>query len=441
MTGRFVLRNKEKPNEKGECCIYLHYSTMSVPVKKSMNIWISPDYWLGDDGRTDKFIMTGRTGHPKGDLLNRRLANTRREYDKIVNSLMTDPNCVMTVPMLRSILNGTYKKELENQGGKVSFVDYVLDHNKELYDRGKISFSVWENIKCNMRNFTKYLRQVRKTETLYCRDIKVEHIKEYIIWRKERGNTNDTINKCLTPIFKAINKIMRLGWINRETGDEILELYLPSNVKSIGSTDDDTHYLTEEQVRQLINLTKKSKYPRTMEMVDMFLFSIHCGGMRFSDVCTLRWSEVDREKRMIKHLQVKNHTRRPVFLTLPISSECMKILDRWVGRNENFVFGLLGDEVDLNDIETLKHTINSRNRTMNQSLKCIGEKMGLPFNLHFHVARHTFATLSLNRGVELNKISHLMGHSSTMVTEKVYASFLPETLSEVVNEKLDFHFD
>ena len=28
-----------------------------------------------------------------------------------------------------------------------------------------------------------------------------------------------------------------------------------------------------------------------------------------------------------------------------------------------------------------------------------------------------------------------------MVTEKVYASFLPETLSEVVNEKLDFHFD
>ena len=173
----------------------------------------------------------------------------------------------------------------------------------------------------------------------------------------------------------------------------------------------------------------------------MFLFSIHCGGMRFSDVCTLRWCEVDLDKKMIKHLQVKNHTKRPVFLTLPISGECMKILERWKSKFDNFVFGLLADEFDLNDVETLKHTLNSRNRTMNQSLKCLGEKLKLPFNLHFHIARHIFATMALNRDVELNKISYLMGHSSTMITEKVYASLLPETLTQVVEEKLDFKFD
>ena len=111
-----------------------------------------------------------------------------------------------------------------------------------------------------------------------------------------------------------------------------------------------------------------------------------------------------------------------------------------MGRNDNFMFGQLRNEFVLNDMETLKHTINSKNRTMNQSLKCIGEKMGFPFNLHFHVARHTFATLSEQRG-ELNKISPPDGHSSMIVTEKVYASFLPKILSEVVNEKLDFHSD
>ena len=446
MTGKFILRNGT-PNQYGEYPVYLQYSTMGVAVRTSTGIFIHPDLWLGDDGRTSKFIQTGRSGHPKGEVLNQQLLNRKKGIDKIIDTLMTDHKCQMTVPLLRSILNGTYQQVLASQNGKVPFVEFVLSHNQELYKLEKISFSVWENIKCNMGNFTKYLQQVRRMDTtdkniLYCKNLTVDIIKDYISWRKERGNTNDTINKCLTPIFKAVNKLMRLGWLKREVGEEILELYLPSNVKSLGAApDDDIHYLTKEQIKVLLQKTKECKYPRTKEFVDMFMFSIHCGGMRFSDICTLRWCEVDFDKRIIRHLQVKNHTKRPVSLVLPISNEGMKILERWKGKFDNFVFGLLPDEFDLSDNESLKHTLNSKNRTVNQSLKCLGEKMGLPFNLHFHISRHTFATLALNKDVELNKISYLMGHSSTMITEKVYASLLPETLTQVVEEKLDFNFD
>ena len=143
MTGRFGLRSTKRPNEFGEYCVYLQYSTMSVPVRKSMDIWVHPDHWLGDDGRTTKFIKTGRDGNPRGDLLNKRLLNIKRGYDKIIDDLLVDKSCKMTVPLLRSILNGTYKEELESQQGKVPFVDFVLELNYELYQRGKISFSVW----------------------------------------------------------------------------------------------------------------------------------------------------------------------------------------------------------------------------------------------------------------------------------------------------------
>lgn len=34
-----------------------------------------------------------------------------------------------------------------------------------------------------------------------------------------------------------------------------------------------------------------------------------------------------------------------------------------------------------------------------------------------------------------------MGHTTTMITEKVYAKLFPSTLAEVVSEKLDFSFD
>ena len=446
MTGKYILRKDRKPNEFGEYGICLYYSTNSIPVKKSMGLFIHPDFWLGDNGSSDNYVLGGDNGHPKADIYNSVLAKKKKEIDTIINGLLANEDFEMTVPILRSILNGTYKQELEQQKGRVSFVDEVLAYNKSLYQKEKISYSVWHNIGCNMSNFRKFLQKEKKldtnpSKTLYCCNLTVELIEDYITWRKQRGNTNDTINKTLTPIFKTIKRLMRLGWIKREVGDEILELYLPTQVRSLTKPTDDVDYLTPEQVKKLIELTQQSKYPRTKELMDMFLFSMHCGGMRFSDVCTLRWMEVYFQEKLIRHLQVKNHTKRPVILNLPITSECMKILERWMGRNENFVFGMLDDEFDLDDEEKLKLTINSRNKTMNQSLQCMGEKMGLPFRLHFHIARHTFASIAINRGVDIKTISYLMGHTTTMITEKVYAKLFPSTLAEVVSEKLDFSFD
>lgn len=57
----------------------------------------------------------------------------------------------------------------------------------------------------------------------------------------------------------------------------------------------------------------------------------------------------------------------------------------------------------------------------------------------FHVARHSFAVFALNKGLSMSVVSRLLGHGSTDVTEKVYAKFLPETLSaEVSRLKEDF---
>lgn len=49
-----------------------------------------------------------------------------------------------------------------------------------------------------------------------------------------------------------------------------------------------------------------------------------------------------------------------------------------------------------------------------------------------HVARHTFAVFALNKGLSMSVVSRLLGHGSTGITEKVYARFLPETLSSEV---------
>jgi site-specific recombinase XerD len=53
---------------------------------------------------------------------------------------------------------------------------------------------------------------------------------------------------------------------------------------------------------------------------------------------------------------------------------------------------------------------------------------GLP-RLNPHSLRHGFATTLLNAGASLASISHMMGHSSTRLTESIYAAWLVDGLT------------
>ena len=82
--------------------------------------------------------------------------------------------------------------------------------------------------------------------------------------------------------------------------------------------------------------------------------------------------------------------------------------------------------------------IASKNRIIQTSLHSIGEKMNLPFNLSIHVARHTFAVFALRQNQNIYTVSKLLGHTSTMATEKTYAEFLPEDYKKTFIETIDF---
>lgn len=48
-------------------------------------------------------------------------------------------------------------------------------------------------------------------------------------------------------MFKTLKQCARKGWISRDTVEEICDLYLSSNAKSLDTADsDNVHYLTTE---------------------------------------------------------------------------------------------------------------------------------------------------------------------------------------------------
>lgn len=176
---------------------------------------------------------------------------------------------------------------------------------------------------------------------------------------------------------------------------------------------------------------------RRKEFLEMFFFAFHACGLRVVDVMTLQWKHIDFARKELRKIMIKTNKRHVIPLTEP----ALRILQQWQEKREGckYVFNLVKESLDLDDAEALYKARNNATKCINQSLAVVGEQIGLPFNLSMHVARHSFAVFALNKGLSMSVVSRLLGHGSTDVTEKVYAKFLPETLSaEVARLKEDF---
>lgn len=74
---------------------------------------------------------------------------------------------------------------------------------------------------------------------------------------------------------------------------------------------------------------------------------------------------------------------------------------------------------------------NSTNSFRKRLLKVINR-----FNLkkyHFHIFRHSYASLLVENGESIETVSKLLGHSSTTITFKTYYHLLPETAIKAIN--------
>ncbi len=72
-------------------------------------------------------------------------------------------------------------------------------------------------------------------------------------------------------------------------------------------------------------------------------------------------------------------------------------------------------------------------RNYNGNLKQMGKRLKFD-NLTSHNGRHTFGVLKLIEGFSMESVRKMMGHSSILTTEKVYAEV---TLDKLIKEQLN----
>jgi len=429
--GSFFLRKDLKPNKEGKYEIYIRYSLKRNPAKAPTTIWVFEKDW-------DEANQRVKRSEPQHARCNNILDKKKNEID----SLLLEFTGNLNINILRSMVTGTYNKEKKND--EIDFIQYTIDYLENQYKLSKLAFSTMKNQKNYMDVFKNFIKKETGSEILSMKNLSEEIVDKYILYRmEERSNSNESINKTLTPIIKAAKKAAANDYIKSSLASSLEEKYLNTKTKisQEESLDDeeDVRYLTEEQIKKFIELYGKVKYSRTREYMDLFLFSFHACGLRFSDLLTLRWDHINWEEKVIKKILYKGNVPHHI----PLSESALKILEVWKNKkyNSRFVFNLLPENFDLTDEAELDRQRINRNTPLKTSLMEIGYKMELPFNLTIHVARHTFAVMALNkRDVSIHIIKELLGHSSIMVTEKVYAKFLPKTLDKEVKEKLSFDF-
>lgn len=426
LTGKFYLRTDRNPDKNGKYAIYIDYNIGVKHARTDTEVWIEEKYW-------DASKREVNSKHPQRKRLNGQLEKKRRDIDEAIFEYTQLGR--LNIDILRSIVQG---KTISGKSKEDDFFTYGKKVINDLYQLGKFGVSVRDNSFCSFNLFRKFLLATYGEDTLYIGELSEGVVKDYIKWRLGNGNTNDTINKAITPLIKVAREAVKDKLLDSSVPLYLENLYLPTNKRQGDDEEDgEVNYLTRSQVQDFIKLYNEVKYPRTRDYMDMFLFSLNAWGIRVGDIITLEWRNIDFENRRLTKILCKGDKRH----TINLNDDAMSILQRWYGRTgeHRFVFGLLQDDFDVSDVEEKKRVRLNKNRAILTSLKTLGDKLGLNFNLTMHIARHTFAVWALNAGVDVHKISTMMAHSGVGVTEKVYAKFLPLTLEKEVEAKLNFN--
>lgn len=426
--GNFVFKNKA--NTKGKRILYLRYYVNGIPVMTSTGISVRESEW---DSRRESV----KSINPASERLNKRLREKREEIDKQIGLYPGH----LTIGILRDMMNGRYRnKEERSQPQYADFIEYAFHYNQQSYDFGKIAFSTYNNDVYNIELFRSFVADETGEIVVPFKELTVTLFDRYKMHCLKRGNKKSSINKKLKPLFKAIDYAAKSGVIPGKQAYNICEdgYYELRERQYDPEVKESVRYLTQEQIDEFIRLYPLMRHDRTREYMDMFLFAFYAYGLRFSDMLTLEWKHIDWEERVIRKMIYKEKER----YVAPLNENAIKILKRWKakGYNNRFVFNLLPENFDLGNAMLLDTQRKSKNRSLQLSLQEVGHEFSerLPFNLSFHVARHSFAVYALRKGVPTHELSKLMGHKSLAATEKFYAKYLPqEFISEEDRAKLE----
>lgn len=271
----------------------------------------------------------------------------------------------------------------------------IYDKHNELYRQnvevGKTKDTAYYKYIRNRERLAEYLISIGKQD-IKLKDITpsfVENFQNYCLKTLKVNTTNKELKK--------LKRILEFA---------VKEGYISVNPFRLTLREEKLDYdvLTKDDIDILLNC--KFSEDRLDKVRDCFIFQCYTG-LAYSDMAQLTKDDIQDD------VIYGRRQKTDIQYVVPLLPVAKNILEKY--------------DYQLPIISNQKY---------NQWLKFLGELSGLNKSLHSHLARHSFACLLLNSGVDMKTISRTMGHSNSKITEHTYAFMNNETVIDNVRKAL-----
>ncbi|MDR3094676.1 MAG: site-specific integrase [Bacteroidales bacterium] len=377
----FLKRDKQKAN--GNIPLFCRITVDGKETRFGMKADVNPKYW---DVKAGKAI--GRT--TEATEVNRLIDDTKAVLYKVYRELQEKENDV-TAEKVRNIFLGIEKHQ--------TLLELFDQHNREykLLVGKSIVQSTYNKYRITRDHLAAFIKEWYHLSDISLKEVNHKFICDFEIFMlSKRGCSANTLSRYMHFFKHIILLAIKYGWLSKD----------PFSDFKIKRPKTDRGYLTQEEIEILMN--KEFEHKRLNRVRDVFIFCCFCG-MSYIDVKNLCEEQIRTSFDGNLWIMGKRG-KTQVNYRIPLLEIPKMILEKYKGTLPNN--------------RLLPVTTNQNTNTY---LKEIGVLCDIKKKLTFHLSRHTFATLTLSKGVSIESVSKMLGHTNIQTTQ-IYA--------RITNEKI-----
>ena len=295
------------------------------------------------------------------------------------------------------------EKILEQRNLDLKAVQYNITN----FTKGKASAFPYLMEKALTKNHDLYPNAVKSFfrfigERTSFNKINSEMVNEFIEFlQKEKMVHDNTVRHYIRALTHLWKFALKDKFISHNPFD-LGEINKPKEVES------KREFLNIEEIRKISQCEQGNQVVKRA-----FLFACFTG-LRISDVRKLQWKEIRQDENGDFYIDYRQQ-KTASLENLPLSSSAIKILNE-IPKENDYIFYNLPTKT-----------------AISKTLQAIAKYAGIDKHIHFHVSRHTFATLAITYDNDIYTVSKLLGHKKVATTQ-IYAKIVDEKKREAVNK-------
>ena len=386
----YVRSNYENKQGKSPLMIRIFLNGEMLNVGSS-GIYIDKKLWINSTNR-----VKGRGSESLN--LNAQLDNISNSLQMIFKKHEFDED--LTLDKIKSIFLGKNKVKTTF----VEFYDKYLEDIKAQVGAGK-SIALYHKYSAARSHFVNFLHTKYGRKDLMPGELTHLIIHDFEIYLKTVVSLKSNSATKTLKFFKTV--VIFAQKCGVMTHDPFLNHHF--HLEPV-----DRGFLTDEEIQRIMQ--KDFEIPRLEMVRDVFIFSCFCG-LAYIDVAHLTQENIitlDNRLWIIINRQKTNVQSNIPLLEIP-----QMILNKYKGKTkDNRLLPVLS------------------NQKINAYLKEIADLCGIKKRLSYHLARHTFATMLLSKGVPIESVSKMLGHTNIKTTQ-IYARITNKKIEQDMMQVAD----